>query len=92
MSEKITVEDVINVQEYCSNFGVNLPPDDRDFLVEMKAKYKKGVELDVDDILKLKVLNLRMLTTNSHESFEDKLWDEPKKTAQEMLDGMKEDE
>lgn len=82
---KVTINDVNTIIEYHEEFGVTMSAEYKAFLAALKAKYSEGEELISDDQDKLKVFAMKEVTTNTHESYQDEIWDAAKVVCKEEL-------
>jgi hypothetical protein len=75
----ISNEDIENVRNYSLHFGVDM--------TEELEKSMKAFEAapTYENMLEFKLQICHWLTTSSHESFKDKLWEHPKSAATDAL-------
>lgn len=78
---KVTIssDDCDNVNKYCGHFGVPSSPE----LEAALEKFKK--ENTYENQLDVKLEICKWILTCEHESFQDSLWDAPKKAAEEVV-------
>lgn len=76
----VTGEDVQNVLNFADAFNTPVDPEDRKYLESIKDKGS----LTDEQANKLKVMLMKYLLSGQ-EAFNDPLWEQPKKAAEEML-------
>jgi hypothetical protein len=69
-------EDLKNVEEYCSFFNINPVPEELKTALDL---FKSESSIHNQNMVKLALCNL--LTKTGHESFNDPIWEVPKKNA-----------
>ena len=75
----ISADDCTNVKKYCGHFGVPSSPD----LDEALEKFSTEPSFENQKNVKLEIC--KWMLSCKHESFEDSLWDAPKKAAEEVV-------
>jgi hypothetical protein len=75
----ISGDDCGNVAKYCSHFGV--PSSDE--LNESLAQFKENPTFENQQEVKLAIC--KWILSCQHQSFEDNLWDAPKKAAEQVV-------
>ena len=75
----ISADDCSNVRKYCSHFGVPSTPE----LEEALDKFSN--DPSYENQLEIKLEICKWMLSCKHESFEDSLWEAPKKAAEEVV-------
>lgn len=81
VKNKVTIsnEDCANVIKYASHFKVPLSP-------ELEAALKRFADDNsYENQLDIKLEMCKWMLSSSHESFQDSLWDAPKKAAESVV-------
>lgn len=81
VKNKVTIsnEDCANVIKYATHFNVPLSP-------ELQAALDKfSAENSFENQLEIKLEMCKWMLSSSHESFQDSLWDAPKKAAESVV-------
>ena len=81
VKNKVTIsnEDCANVLKYASHFNVPLTP-------ELEAALQQfSADNSYDNQLNVKLEMCKWMLASSHESFQDSLWDAPKKAAESVV-------
>jgi hypothetical protein len=81
LEKKVTVssEDTDNVRNYALHFGIAITSD-----LE-KAMQTFDKDPSYENMMEFKLEVCKWLNASEHESFKDKLWDHPKKAAEDAL-------
>ena len=81
VERKVTIsnEDIENVRNYALHFGIETTPE----LEESMKNFEK--EGSYENMMDFKLEVCKWLTTSTHESFKDKLWEHPKTAAEDAL-------
>lgn len=78
--KNITGEDAQSILNFADNFNTPVDPEDRKYLESIKDKGS----LTEDETKKLKVIMMKYLLSGQ-DVFNDPLWEQPKKSAAEMM-------
>jgi hypothetical protein len=79
----INKDDCDNVRNYAKYFEIDFP----DSLEQSLVTFESDMTYENQQQVKLEIC--KWLVTSTHDSFKDKLWEHPKKAAQEFLDSVK---
>jgi hypothetical protein len=82
VEKKVTVssEDTDNVRNYSLHFGIAITPE-----LEVSMQAFDASPLSYELMMEFKLEVCKWLNNCAHESFKDKLWDHPKKAAEDAL-------
>ena len=75
----INADDCENVRKYCQNFQIDIPAELEDALTafenEKSFENQQNVKLEL----------CKWMLTSTHETYQDEMWDTPKKSAEKIL-------